>query len=348
MISGLLRVSLAVVCLAAGCRGAQRLAGVCDPIPHENQGAAIPEYVCRPPDVLAIDIEPVAGGGKTLRPGDEVLLVIGSDDTRFAEDATVVAADGTLTLPILESRDNGTPVGGLPPVKVDGLTTLGARQKILAALKGKLTKPLVQINTLAAPSLSGLYLVRPDGRIKLGRFGVFAATGLTPSQIEQNVKARARAETGVADIRVSVDVQAYNSSVYYVIADGGGLGDQMQILPKTGRDTVLDVVGEIGGLPQNAGKTTLWISRPIAGPGDRAVILPVDWAGITKRGAQSTNYEMLPGDRLYIKADRSLATDTALAKFLGPIERIFGTVSLGAVTQGSASGRLNGGAAGGS
>ena len=344
------RWACAALAAACGCQGALRTAAVCDPQPHENRQFLAPEYICQPPDVLAIDIEPAATAGKTLRAGDEVFVVAGGEEVKPLEDATLVGPDGTLTLPPFELRLVKSESKTLPPIPVAGLTTLAARSKILGAMKTAAigTRAYVQVNSRASPALSGLYLVRPDGRIKVGRYGVYAAAGLSPEQIEKNIRERLKVEFGMADLRVSVDVQAYNSSVYYVIADGGGLGDQMQVLPKTGRDRVLDVIGEIGGLPQNAGKKNIWISRPVPGAGDRAIILPVNWTAITKRGQQSTNYELLPGDRLFIKADRASATDTALAKFLAPIERIFGTVSLGAVAVESASGRLNGGAAGGS
>ena len=76
---------------------------------------------------------------------------------------------------------------------------------------------------------------------------------------------------------------------------------------------------------------------------------PAGRLGVDRQTRRSIDQlELLPGDRLFIKADRSLATDNALAKFLAPIERIFGAISLGAVAQQSASGRLNGGVGSGS
>ena len=125
-----------------GCNGAQRVAAVCDPQPREGQRMTIPEYICHAPDVLAIDVEPAAAGGKTLRAGDEVLLLIVSSDTRTAEDATVVADDGTLTLPPLDLLEGGGAPITFPPIKVEGLTTLGARGKIMATIKPKVNRPL--------------------------------------------------------------------------------------------------------------------------------------------------------------------------------------------------------------
>ena len=37
-----------------------------------------------------------------------------------------------------------------------------------------------------------------------------------------------------------MDVQGFNSKLYYVILDGGGAGQQVVRLPVTGNETVLD------------------------------------------------------------------------------------------------------------
>ena len=49
---------------------------------------------------------------------------------------------------------------------------------------------------------------------------------------------------------LSVDVVAYNSKVYYVITQGGSLGDNIRRLPVTGNETVLDALSQINGLSQ--------------------------------------------------------------------------------------------------
>jgi polysaccharide export outer membrane protein len=61
-------------------------------------------------------------------------------------------------------------------------------------------------------------------------------------------------------------------------------------------------------------------------------ILPVDWAAITQGGSTATNYQIFPGDRIYLKADKLIALDYALAKILAPVERLLGVTLLGAAT----------------
>jgi hypothetical protein len=55
----------------------------------------------------------------------------------------------------------------------------------------------------------------------------------------------------------------------------------------------------------------------------------VDWRGITEDGVTTTNYQVFPGDRIYIKADCLVEMDTFIAKVTSPVERIFGVLILG-------------------
>jgi polysaccharide export outer membrane protein len=45
-----------------------------------------------------------------------------------------------------------------------------------------------------------------------------------------------------------------------------------------------------------------------------------------------TNYQVMPNDRIYVKAQKLVTIDTAMARFLSPIERIFGITLLGSST----------------
>jgi polysaccharide export outer membrane protein len=143
---------------------------------------------------------------------------------------------------------------------------------------------------------------------------------------------------------LDVDVIAYNSKVYYVITDGGGYGEQVYPFPMTGNETVLDALGKIYGLPWNASKKHIWVARRVPGNTHQDKILPVDWIGITQHGATATNYQIMPGDRVYVKADGWRRADAIIAKILSPIERILGVTLLGSQTVNSIrSGTVGGG-----
>ena len=138
----------------------------------------------------------------------------------------------------------------------------------------------------------------------------------------------------IHDPEVNVDVLSYNSKVIYVITDGGGYGESVVRLPVTGNETVLDAISEIQGLSEVSSKK-IWVARPAPSELGYAQILDVHWQAITAEGVTATNYQLLPGDRIYIAADHMIATDNFLSKLLAPAERIGGLLLLytGAVSR---------------
>lgn len=202
-------------------------------------------------------------------------------------------------------------------------------------------------STKAAPDqpISGQHLVRPDGTIGLGIYGSVYVAGLTLDQAKAAIEAHLSLR--IKQPEVSVDVTAYNSKVYYVITDGGGYGEQVTRFPVTGNETVLDAIGLINGLPPVASKK-IWVARRSSGTGcpGQEIILPVDWCAITQHGITDTNFQIFPGDRVYVKADRWRTFDARVAKVLSPFERMFGISLLGGATYNTISGRNTGGTSG--
>ena len=94
---------------------------------------------------------------------------------------------------------------------------------------------------------------------------------------------------------------------------------------------MLDALGAVNGLSQISSKK-MWIARPSPANPANGTILPVDYAGITQRGATATNYQIMPGDRLFIAEDRITAMNNSLTKVTMPIERVMGVISLGTAT----------------
>ena len=67
---------------------------------------------------------------------------------------------------------------------------------------------------------------------------------------------------------------------------------------------------------------------------------PALWDAITAEGATATNYQLMPGDRLFIAEDKMVAFDTNLGKLLAPFERAMGFTLLGTSTVGRLSGKV--------
>ena len=291
--------------------------------PRELQKVTMPEYVVEPPDILRIELLRVAPTANYKVEAQDALFVQISYPAQTEPFAieSLVGPDGQINI--------GTTFGGV--IKVSGLTVSEVRDAIeRQAAAANVKSPKAQVSLLQSRSLSqirGEYLVRPDGTIGLGTYGGVRLVGQTLTQAKATVE-QFLAKSLIAP-EVSVDVAAYNSKVFYVIYDGGGRGQQVVRLPITGSDTVLDAVSQLFGLSPVSSQYHMWVARPTPAADCREMILPVDWLGITRSANTGTNYQLLPGDRLYVKANVLIETDNWLAMFLSPIERVFGVSLLG-------------------
>jgi polysaccharide export outer membrane protein len=180
--------------------------------------------------------------------------------------------------------------------------------------------------------IAGQHLVRPDGTVSLGVYGSAMVAGMTIDQAREVIAQQLQKRVNIDPKDLNVDVLAYNSKFYYVITDGGGYGEQVVRVPFQGSDTVLDAIGQINGLPAVASKKHIWVARRCAHEVGGQRVLPVNWKAITQYGDVGTNYQLMPGDRVYVRADKLIRIDTGLAKVLSPIERIFGVTLLGSQT----------------
>ena len=179
-------------------------------------------------------------------------------------------------------------------------------------LKRTLSNPQVSVTLNESggqQQIAGEHLIAPDGTINLGTYGLAYVAGLTIQEAKQAIEEHLRKylESPV----VSVDVFAYNSKVYYVITEGAGFGDNIQRFPVTGNETVLDAVSNVNGLSRLSSKN-IWIARPAPGGSGCDQHLPVNWKEITAGAATATNYQILPGDRIFIAEHKMIALDSAL------------------------------------
>jgi polysaccharide export outer membrane protein len=150
------------------------------------------------------------------------------------------------------------------------------------------------------------YPVRPDGTVALGRSGpvkvagmqIPAATDAIRAHIAGHTSARASGNR-LTDVIVGLDVVGYNSKKYYVITDAPE-AEQVYAFPLTGSETVLDAIGSVSGLADRADTAVIAVARP-GGDGRPVETLRVDWKGITEQGRTETNYQLEPGDRVYVK-----------------------------------------------
>jgi polysaccharide export outer membrane protein len=214
-----------------------------------------------------------------------------------------------------------------PPI-VAGSTLDEARDAIVRHLRKTLRNPAIRVSLgqiAGLQQISGEHLVGPDGTVNLGIYGSVAVTGLTVEHAKLAIEEHLSEH--LLNPRVAVDVFAYNSKVYYVILQGAGLGDRVLRFPVTGNETVLDAITNVEGLT-GASSTRMWLARPGRNEANAQQVLPVDYAMITQNGDVLTNYQLLPGDRLFIAEDSLVALDTILGKAIAPAERVLGAILL--------------------
>jgi polysaccharide export outer membrane protein len=280
----------------------------------------LPAYVIEPPDILLID---------ALRVVPKPPFKIQSFDT------LQVIVEGTL----LEQPINGLYVvepGGMldlgpsyGKVMVGSLSLEEAQDAVFKHLKRVLKEPQVSLTLAQAAGqqqIAGEHLVGPDGTINLGTYGSVFVTGLTLNEAKDAIE-KHLSEYLDAPL-VSVDVFAYNSKVYYVVTEGAGYGDNVARFPVTGNETVLDAISQISGISRLSSKD-IWIARPAPSGVGCDQILPVDIDAVMKGGSTATNYQLMPGDRVFIAQDQWVAADSIIGKITAPFERIFGFTLLG-------------------
>jgi protein involved in polysaccharide export with SLBB domain len=146
--------------------------------------------------------------------------------------------------------------------------------------------------------LPGNQPVLPDGTIDLGKYGRPAIAWKTVPQIETEVRQLIAGQTPAKDraaATVTVRLIGRESKVFYVL----GEVNAPRAYPLAGRETVLDGILIAGGLTRQADAKKVIVSRPSRPEGCRTV-LPVCYNQIVQLGDTSTNYQLQPGDRIYV------------------------------------------------
>jgi protein involved in polysaccharide export with SLBB domain len=207
-----------------------------------------------------------SGGASTLFPNDHRL-------TRAAED--VAAA--------------GRPYGPIP------------RELQKQVLEAYYLQPgdilLLEVTDLEADiRLPADQTIMPDGTIDLGEYGRIVVAGLTIEQVESLVLSTVQAVEKDQQLKpINVRLNVAESAVYYVLGEVNSPG----AYPLIGRETVLDALMASGGLSDRASDCEIILSRPTP-PCSCRIVLPVCYDRIVQLGDTTTNYQIRPGDRVYV------------------------------------------------
>jgi polysaccharide export outer membrane protein len=198
--------------------------------------------------------------------------------------------------------------------------------------------------------ISGERLVRPDGKISLGFYGEVYVAGLTLPEVKEKIILHLRkyvsdVNLGLVDVdengepvidpvtktakrieprdspTVFVDITAYNSKNYYMEGDVLVTGR----MPITGNETVLDAIHFAGGLMPTAAPQNIRLVRPAPPGACCQQVLPVNLAAITSGGDPTTNYQLMPGDRIVVYRDPIVRFTVLLDRLAAPVQTVLGT-----------------------
>ena len=300
--------------------------------PRELAKMSLPAYRIEPPDVLQI----------------EILRQIPLPPHRInLYDLLQITVQGTLVDQPIGPRDEygqATEDQGYKQVEAEGTVDLGwsygavrvagmtideATRAIDAHLRRILKRPEVSVRLAQSAAMQlppvNTYIVGPDGTVNLHQYGAVHVSGKT--MLEAKLAIESHLSQFLDSPEVWIDVVSYNSKVYYIITEGAGQGDNLVRVPITGNETVLDAMSQIRGLSQLSSKD-IWIARPAPDGFGCEQILPVQWDAITRGASPATNYQIMPGDRIFLAEDGMTAFGNYLGKVSGPVERVVGFTSI--------------------
>ncbi|MHC5539457.1 polysaccharide biosynthesis/export family protein [Singulisphaera rosea] len=205
------------------------------------------------------------------------------------------------------------------------------------------------LDALPARPISGERLVRPDGKISLGFYGEVYVAGLTTTEIKEKVVIHLReylSDEALGLTRfnegdpnnpddgewvhvepnnsatVFVDVVAYNSKAYYVQGDVAAPGR----MPITGNETVLDAINYAGGLIATAAPQNIRLVRPAPPGACCEQVLPINLAAIISGGDPTTNYQLMPGDRIMVYRDPIVRATIFIDRLAAPFQTVVNSV----------------------
>ena len=134
-------------------------------------------------------------------------------------------------------------------------------------------------------------VVRPDGKIAMPLIKEVDVVGLTPRQVESSITSQLAKFINGPD--VTVIVTAINSKKIYIL---GGVAKAGPI-PYTYRMSVMQAIGEAGGLTDYAKRKKIYVLRS---QGGKEVRLPFNYQEVIKGQKMDQNVPLLPGDTLVV------------------------------------------------
>jgi polysaccharide export outer membrane protein len=150
---------------------------------------------------------------------------------------------------------------------------------------------VLNIDVWKEKEISSTVPVRPDGKISLPLLNDVQAAGLTPMQLQNNI--REGLKKFIADPQVTIIVTQINSRKIFVLGEVARPGT-FAMLPHM---TVLQAISSAGGFSQFAKESGVYVLRTENG---RQITLPFNYKEVVKGKRPEQNIELKPGDTIVV------------------------------------------------
>jgi polysaccharide biosynthesis/export protein len=192
----------------------------------------------------------------------------------------------TLTGALVLSVCLAAPCSESPKAKAATAATSAAEEYTIGS------DDLLVVNVWKEPEISRNVVVRPDGKISLPLLGDLRASGRTPVQLQEEIKAQL--SNYLTNPEVAVIVQEARSQKFNILGEVEHPGSY----PLSRSMTVLDAIAIAGGLRDFAKGRKIYVLR-VAADGSRAR-LQFNYKEVIKGQSLSQNVELQPRDTVVV------------------------------------------------
>jgi polysaccharide biosynthesis/export protein len=190
----------------------------------------------------------ISGFGQDSKPQSAPPKQTGTPPAVMSPKATIPSPAAEGTKPAVETDPSKM---AAPPGSGKDPGALSEKTYIIGA------EDVLQIIVWADKNLSGLYHVRPDGRISMSLAGEFRASERTPEQLASDIGDRLKAMDILRNPQVTVSVSEVRSKSIYIIGEVNKPGKYALIVPTT----VLQALVNAGGFKDFANQKSIIIQR---------------------------------------------------------------------------------------
>lgn len=180
---------------------------------------------------------------------------------------------------------------------------------------------VVQILVRNQPDFSGHFVVGPEGHIQYNWCGDVKAEGLTKEELKAELTERLKEYVRYPE--VSVAIVQYNSKAVYVIGAVGNPGKY----PMKGDHIDLRDALVLAGLPNDV--SALHRARIVRETEDGPIDIDVNLKDLLYKGELDKNYQLEPGDIVYVPMSRFVKTSQVMSQTLGPVFQAAAVYSVG-------------------